>query len=496
MSSVRTRFAPSPTGFLHIGGIRTALYAWLLARKTNGSILLRIEDTDQERFVAGAIEGITKDLSWLGILPDEGPSLDELRKVEPNIDGANTLSGDFGPYIQSLRRERHEEIAEKLIELGYCYRCDCTSEMLQKEREQQAARKEPPGYAGRCRERDVKQESKHVIRFKIPSGRSITLHDAVKGEVTWDNVPLRDSVLLKSDRFPTYHLASVVDDHDMNITHVIRGDEWLATTPLHLLIYEALGWQAPVFAHVPPVLGSDGKKLSKRHGATSVNSFREAGYLPEALLNFLALIGWSPGDGDEQEIFTREELIQKFSLEHVNKAPGVFAYEKLNWLNGMFIRALPADNLRERLRPYLIQAGLIINEQRLETIVPHIQERMETLLDAVPLVEFLFKDQIEREIPDMFKKGIDKEKALIILNHALAALRALPSFDTSAIEGALRPLVAELQFPAAALFGVIRIAVTGRKVTPPLFESLHALGRAETLKRIEDTLSILGGRSV
>jgi len=466
MTEVRTRFAPSPTGLLHIGGVRTALFEVLLAHHFGGTAILRIDDTDRDRLVPGAVEALIEDLRWVGLRFDEGP------------------------YPQSERLARYKEVSEELIRLGAAYRCDCTPERLAQEREEQTARKEPLGYSGYCRGRGVAADVPHVVRFAIPAGRAITLHDAVKGDVRWDPIILRDTVLLKTDGYPTYHLATVVDDHDMRISHVLRADEWLSTAPLHLLIFEALKWETPVFAHLPPVLGADGKKLSKRHGATFVSAFREAGYLPEAVLNFMALIGWSAGEGEEEEIFSLEELTRRFTLERVNNAGGIFAYDKLNWMNGVYIRKMAPGDLQSRLLPFLTAAGLRVDEEKLRRIVPHIQPRLTLLPDAIPLVDFLFKDAIERDIPSMLKKGMDAPKAREICTLAAAKLGALETFDPPSIEAALRQVTEESGAAGGPVFAVIRIAVTGKKVTPPLFESIYALGQAESVRRLNETLLV------
>jgi glutamyl-tRNA synthetase len=451
---------------LHIGGVRTALFEVLLAHHFGGTAILRIDDTDRDRLVPGAVEALIEDLRWVGLRFDEGP------------------------YPQSERLARYKEVSEELIRLGAAYRCDCTPERLAQEREEQTARKEPLGYSGYCRGRGVAADVPHVVRFAIPAGRAITLHDAVKGDVRWDPIILRDTVLLKTDGYPTYHLATVVDDHDMRISHVLRADEWLSTAPLHLLIFEALKWETPVFAHLPPVLGADGKKLSKRHGATFVSAFREAGYLPEAVLNFMALIGWSAGEGEEEEIFSLEELTRRFTLERVNNAGGIFAYDKLNWMNGVYIRKMAPGDLQSRLLPFLTAAGLRVDEEKLRRIVPHIQPRLTLLPDAIPLVDFLFKDAIERDIPSMLKKGMDAPKAREICTLAAAKLGALETFDPPSIEAALRQVTEESGAAGGPVFAVIRIAVTGKKVTPPLFESIYALGQAESVRRLNETLLV------
>lgn len=491
MNEVRTRFAPSPTGWLHIGGVRTALFEILFAHHYGGRAILRIDDTDQERLVPGATRALIEDFRWLGLHFDEGPAEGEIPQDDGDDKPGIGIGGPFSPYTQSLRLARYKEIAEELILRGHAYRCACTPERLQKERDEQAARKEVVGYSGYCRDRAVAASVPHVVRFKIPEDRSIVLSDAVKGEVRWEKIILRDPVLLKSDGFPTYHLATVADDHDMKISHVLRADEWLSTAPLHLLTYEALGWEPPVFAHLPPVLGDDGKKLSKRHGATFLRSFRETGYLPEAIVNFVALIGWSPGEGEDEEIFSLEELIRRFSLERVNSAGGVFSYDKLKWMNGVYIRKLPASDLQARLVPFLVSAGLHVDDEKLTRITPHIQQRLELLPDAVPLVEFLFKETIERDLGAMMKKGMDAATARQICTSAAERLAALSSFDASSIEATLRQVAEELSAKTGPVFTVVRIAVTGKTVTPPLFESIFALGQASSVKRLEETASVL-----
>lgn len=324
------------------------------------------------------------------------------------------------------------------------------------------------------------------------------MDDAIRGPISWQSLALRDTVLLKSDGFPTYHLAVVVDDRAMGITHVLRGEEWIPSAPIHLMIYQALGWEPPIFAHPPSVLGEDGKKLSKRHGATQVSAFRDAGYLPEALMNFLALIGWSPGDGEEQELFSKEELIKRFSLAHVNTAPGVFSYQKLNWMNGMYIRNLSTDELLQRILPFLEKAGLRwdtpLGKERLRMILPHIHERLQLLTEAPGMVEFLLVDTLERDIEAMYVKSVTSEQLAQILDLAAKNLHSLAEFTVAAVDGALRPIVSALSLPAAAVFGAIRIAVTGRKVTPPLNESIVALGKDESVRRVQETIGIIKAR--
>lgn len=489
MSEVRTRFAPSPTGFVHIGGARTAFYAYLLAKHFGGKFLLRIEDTDQERRVPGAIRYIIEEMAQFGVMPDEGPSHEELKTVGEFWEGAPNFSGPFGPYIQSQRLARYKEVSEHLIKIGAAYRCDCTPEMLEKERLEQMARREQTGYTGYCRTRNVGADTKHVVRIKMPLKRNLSYIDAVKGRISWEPVPLRDSVLLKSDGYPTYNFAVVVDDHDMKISHVMRGDEFVSTTPIHLLLYEALGWEPPVIAHLPNVMGADGKKLSKRHGSTSLSTLREEGYLTQALLNYTVLVGWSPGKGEEQEVFTREELVERFSLDHINPASAIFDYNKLQWMNGLYIRNLSPEAFTNIAAPFIEKAGLKIVPTRWNAIATQVQERLKVLTEIPEMIEFLCLEHIKRDLPAMFKKDIDQEKALTILRLSKDRLATLSDFNVQTIEGVLRPLAEELGLKAGPMFGVIRIAVTGKTVTPPLFESLVALGKADTLKRIEETIA-------
>ncbi|MEA3344691.1 MAG: glutamate--tRNA ligase, partial [Chloroflexota bacterium] len=372
-NQIRVRFAPSPTGEPHIGNIRTVLFNWLFARQQGGKFILRIEDTDRTRYVPGAEEAIKEGLRWLGLEWDEGPD----------------VGGPYGPYVQSERLSLYRKYAEQLVATGHAYRCNCTPERLAALREEQQRRHEHVGYDRRCRFKEpgeVSPDEEHVIRLAVPLEGTTKVHDLIRGDVTFENQLIDDQVLLKSDGFPTYHLAVVVDDHEMDITHVIRADEWLSSTPKHILLYQAFGWEPPQFAHVPIVLGEDGKRLSKRHGATSIAEFKRMGYLPEALFNFLALLGWAPGEGEEQEIFSREELVQLFDLTRVQPSAARFSYDKLDWMNSEYIRALPADELAERLLPVLRDAGLDASLDKVRELVPLVRERLKTLNDAVELV--------------------------------------------------------------------------------------------------------------
>lgn len=491
MTEVRTRFAPSPTGFQHIGGFRTAFFAWLLAKHSGGKFLLRVEDTDQERSVPGAIKFILEELAWFGISVDEGPSPAELKAVNEPIDGLPALGGEYGPYIQSLRKARYQEVAEELIAKGAAYRCDCTSEMLEKERNEQMARKELPGYSGYCRTRNVSRDVPHTVRLKLPARRTITFIDAVRGRVSWDNMSLRDPVLLKSDGFPTYHLAVVVDDHDMKITHALRGEEWLSSTPIHLLLYEALGWEPVTFAHLPVIKAKDGKKLSKRAGAPTSRDLRVDGFLPEAILNFAALIGWSPGEGSEQEIFSANELIKLFTLDKITESSGVFDADKLAWMNGVYIRNLSDADFVERSLPYLETAGVQVPRAAFEAIAGHVKERVKKLTEVAPMIDFLAPGSITRDIPAMFQKGVDPAKAREIIEVSIAAIEKVENFSHQPIEEALRGVATQMGLKVGPVFVVLRIAVTGKTVTPPLFESFAVLGKDTVVSRLRETLPLI-----
>ncbi|MGI6680959.1 MAG: glutamate--tRNA ligase [Bdellovibrionota bacterium] len=483
------RFAPSPTGFLHLGNLRTALYAYFAARHYKGKLVLRIEDTDRERLVPGSIKSLMNILDVMGIDFDEGPSVDELKQIGEYWDGASNYGGEFAPYIQSLRKEKYGKIAEKLVELGVAYRCDCTQEKLEEERKEREKKGViGGGYSGYCRDRNVSKDTPHVIRFKMPKDCNLEIVDGVKGKLTWHEVPLADPVLLKSDGLPTYHLAVVVDDHEMGITHVLRGDEWISTTPIHLLIYRALNWEAPIFCHLPLILGKDKKKLSKRHGSTFVDTFLEEGYLPEALLNYITLIGWS--SGDDREIFSKEELIESFTIDRINKASGIFDYDKLLWMNGVHIRNLSVKEYTKRVIPFIEKSGLVFDEEKFSIVACDVKERTKVLSDVPERVDFLFKKEIERNISDAFKKGIVKEKALEILNVCESFLSESSDFsieNAKALEEDIYARFTKLGYHIGGSFGVLRIAVTGKAVTPPLMDSIIALGKEETLKRVRDT---------
>ena len=482
---VRVRFAPSPTGYPHVGNIRTALFNWLFARHHGGSFIVRIEDTDVTRKVKGAVRAILDSLRWLGLDWDEGPE----------------VGGDYGPYFQSQRLEIYRETAQRLISQGDAYHCYCSPQRLEEMRAEQVRRKQPPGYDRHCRDLTPEERAKKeaegivpVVRFKVPLEGRTRFNDLIYGDVVFENNTLDDFILLKSDGYPTYHLANVVDDHAMEVSHVIRAEEWISSTPRHLLLYQALGLEPPQFVHHPMILGPDRAKLSKRHGAVSILDYREQGYLPQTMFNFLALIGWSLDD--KTEIMSRQALVDNFSLERISKTGAIFNREKLDWMNGVYIRSLTADEFFEAVQPYLMMdmaAGeaLISSEEYVRDILPLIQERARTLLEVAELTQFFFIDQLDYESSLLIGEKMDADLTVGALKAAQQKLNQLEAFDAESLEGVLRPLAAELELKTGQLFSVLRVAVTGRTAAPPLFQTMAVLGRKRCLRRIEAALSKL-----
>ncbi len=474
-SGVRVRLAPSPTGSPHVGMIRTALYNWLFARGRGGTFIVRIEDTDQARLVEGSVEEMLGSLRWLGIDWDEGPD----------------IGGPNAPYYQSERLEGYRRVAEALVERGAAYRCDCAPERLAE------VRKASGGYDRHCRERGLMEgDSPSVVRFAMPLDGRTVLDDLIRGTVAFENGLVDDFVALKSDGFPTYHLANVVDDRAMGISHVFRGEEWLPSSPRHLQIYDALGWEPPRFAHLPQILAQDRSKLSKRHGATSVREYREMGYLPEAMVNFLALLGWSL-DG-KTEVMSADELKRVFTLERVSRSGAMFDAKKLEWMNGHYIRQASHERLADALLEYweaFPQGGVspLPEREALLRVAPLVRERMKTLQDAAPLLGFFFQDEVEYDTAELAQKGMDAAGTREALIRALDALEGLEAFDGDSIEGALRALAGELGIKAGQLFGSIRVAATGLRVAPPLFGTLEALGRERSLSAIQKAADRLAG---
>ena len=465
---VRVRLAPSPTGSPHVGMMRTAIYNWLFSRGRGGTFIVRIEDTDQGRLVEGSVDEMLESLRWLGIEWDEGPD----------------IGGPNAPYHQSERLDDYQRTAGLLIERGAAYRCTCSPERLE------AVRKERGSYDRHCRggqQQDTDDSAPSVVRFAMPLEGTTVLDDLIRGRVTFENGLVDDFVLLKSDGFPTYHLASVVDDRSMGISHVFRGEEWLPSAPRHMQLYEALGWEPPLFVHLPQILAPDRSKLSKRHGAVSVREYREMGYLPEAMVNFLALLGWSLDD--KTEVMSTEELTRSFSLERVSKSGAMFDTQKLEWMNGHYIRQMEPADLAEALLDYwrtFPGAGIDPLPERdlVVRIVPLVHERLKTLRDAAPLIGFFFQDGVEYATDELVQRKMDAEGTKQALSGAYDALAGLDTFDEESIESALRELAGELDLKVGQLLGSIRVATTGLKVAPPLFGTLEILGRQRSLDAI------------
>lgn len=487
---VRVRYAPSPTGLQHIGGVRTALFNYFFARAQGGKFILRIEDTDQERYSDEALDDLYETLAWLGITWDEGP----------------IVGGPNGPYVQSERFALYKEYAEKLVADGKAYYCYCTPERLDAVRaEQQAAKSEQQGYDRHCRNLRAEERAEYerqgivpVIRLKVPTEGKTTFHDILMGDITRKNRDVSpDPVLLKSDGFPTYHLANVIDDHLMGITHIMRAQEWIPSGPLHIILYEAFGWEPPAYCHLPMVMGKDGQKLSKRHGSTAVRDFREQGYLSEALLNYVSLVGWSY-DG-EREFFTREELEELFTLEKINKAPGVFDYKKLDWFNGQYIRQKSDEELLALLLPYLLKAGFVTEpidgetREKLLLLTASAKERLKVLSDIVPLSRFLFEEPVWDDISLFAAKGVGLDVATEALERADEVLKAglASGTEITVIEDQLSALAGEMGVKVGAVFMPIRVALTASTVSLPLFDSIRLLGEERSLGRIERALAIL-----
>jgi len=476
---VRVRFAPSPTGHLHIGGARTAVYNWAFARHHGGAFVLRIDDTDPERSTGENTEGILRAMRWLGLDWDEGPE----------------AGGDRGPYFQTQRTDTYAAALERLKESGAAYACFCSSEHLDANRETMRAKGGYAGYDRTCRAiapetaaARVAASEPHVWRLSVPEDRGdIVFTDAVRGEMTFPASAMDDFVLVRTDGTPTYNFASVVDDAEMGITHVIRGDDHLSNTPRQILVLEGLGATVPTFAHMNMIWGTDGKRLSKRHGATSVEAYRDMGYLSEALVNYLALLGWSMEDGSD--VFTAEQLVAAFALDRVSRNPAIFSAEKLEWMNGVYIREMSASTFVDRMLPWLREAGLITDEEAaarrpwLERLAPLVSERVKRLDEIVPMVRFLFEETVV--IDDAARdKVLTKEGAGRSLDAAAEVLSTLPDFAHDPIEAAMRAVPEALGVKPKVAFQAVRVAVSGVTVSTPLFESLALLGKELTIERI------------
>ena len=482
--NVRVRFAPSPTGNLHIGGVRTAIFNWLFAKANNGKFILRIEDTDQNRYDENSEESIISSLNWLN------------------------LDWDEGPIRQSERKIIYGEIAKNLVDTGWAYYDDTSSEELEELRNQQIREKKPPRYDNRGRYKEIsheyyeenKDKKPIVIRFKVPDGGIKPFKDEVRGNVEFNLKEIDDFVILKSDGMPTYHLAHVVDDHEMKITHVIRGEEWISSTPRHVLIHDALGWDYPKYVHVSLILGKDKAKLSKRHGAESALDYKDKGYLPEAILNFLALLGWSPGDNSE--IMDVEEIINKFSIDRILGHPAVFDPEKLEWMNGAYIRNLGDNELSKKILEDVNKpksdGGLLsesVTSELLETkileLTPLVRERLKKISDSSFLLEYFFYDNLKIEKESLIPKKVETEQIINGLKSSIDLLSSVEKFDPEFLEKEFRDLAEKLELKAGQLFFPIRISLTGRKESPPLFDTMCAIGKENSINRLYSAISIL-----
>ncbi len=519
---VRVRYAPSPTGMQHIGGVRTALFNYLFARSKGGKFILRLEDTDRTRYDEKYVQNLYDTMAWLGIDWDEG----------------GDKGGEYGPYVQSERFELYKKYAQELVEKGEAYYCFCDSERLERIRKIQTENKMPPGYDRNCRHltaEEVKANldagKSYVIRLKVPLEGETKFSDHLLGDIVWKNEDISpDPVLLKSDGFPTYHLANIVDDHLMKITHVMRAQEWIPSTPLHVQMYRSFGWEHPEFCHLPMVNGSDGKKLSKRHGSTSLNEFRARGYLPQAIVNYVALLGCSYEDG--RDMYTLDELASSFKLEHLNKAPAVFDYKKLEWYNGQYIRSLSDEELYKWTLPFITGTGdasLEINpdnpqpkpkvgpeysgvalgsdgepicvdesmnmsssdvKKKLLELMPLIKERLHFLTDAAEMVHFLFTEPKVPAKEEIIPKKIDEAKTKEVLEKAKSFVAEIFGMTHEDAEALAKKYAEELGVKLGDFMMPVRMAVTGSRISPPLIGSIWILGKEKAVERVEKTLAI------
>jgi glutamyl-tRNA synthetase len=476
---VRVRIAPSPTGEPHVGNAYIGLFNMAFARSQSGNFILRIEDTDRQRSKPEYERAILRAFRWLGLDWDEGPD----------------VGGPYGPYRQSERVALYRMAAERLVESGRAYRCFCTPERLATLREQQRKAKQALGYDRYCRNLPAQESRRradagepHVTRLTVPLEGETVFNDVIRGRIAIANCTIDDQVLVKSDGFPTYHLANVVDDHAMRITHVVRAEEWISSTPKHVLLYDAFGWAPPVFAHMPLLRNADGSKIGKRKNPISLDWYREQGFLPEALRNFLALMGWSASGA--REIFTLEQMVRDFSWERVGKGAPVFDMTKLGWLNGEYIRAMDAELLALRLReavPLAAQA----DEQMLRKAVPLARERMKKLTDFEGVCGFLLRGEVSPNPADLVAKNRTAEETAKTLDAVRVALESADEWHAAPLEQICRSLAEKMGWSVSDFFMPIRVAVTGSKATPPLFESIEALGRAPTLARLRKSADML-----
>jgi glutamyl-tRNA synthetase len=486
---IRVRFAPSPTGHMHLGSARTALYDFLFARKHGGKFVLRIEDTDRKRYVEGAENELIQGMRWLGIDWDEGPD----------------KGGEFGPYRQSERKEIYQDYGRKLIEKGMAYYCFCTQERLEKVKQQKIAKKELLHYDGTCRgilpaeaQKRVDNGEEHVLRFKSPKTGTTTINDFIRGQITIENSNLDDTILIKSDGWALYHLAATVDDHLMQISHVIRGSEWLSTFPLHSLIHRSFGWDEPVWVHLSVFLKPSGKgKMSKREASELIESghsifikdLQGLGYLPEGVINWIALMGWSYDD--RIEYFDMQDLVDKFTLENLNPAPAAINFSKLDYFNKEHIKNLTPNDLAERMKPFFIEMGLHPDEPSLIKIAPIINERITTLDDAVGFSKFFFTDQIEYEISRLIIPELSVNDTAQVAAEIRELLNEQKDIKAEKAESVIQEYLNKKNLTAKQVFTFMREAISGQQVTPPLFQSMEILGRDKVLLRLENVIQLL-----
>lgn len=473
---------------MHIGNARSALYPFLLARRLGGTFILRIEDTDQKRYDPNAEQGLIDGLHWLGIQYDEGPD----------------IGGPYGPYRQTERRDLYLSHAWKLVESGHAFPCFCTSERLEKVRQEQMKNKQNPRYDGFCRNLNLEDArgrvaagEKYVIRFKMPKEGSITATDLLRGNITTENSALDDSVILKSDGLPTYHLAAMLDDHLMKITHVIRGSEWLPSLPLHTHIIRASGWDEPIFAHLSVFLKPSGKgKMSKRDTAQAMKDghsiflgdFKELGYTPEGVLNWIALMGWGVAEDD---VMSLDQMVERFSIDSLTPSPAAINFQKLDHFNATHIRLLTNEDLARRIKPYFTDAGLEVDNDTLLKVTPLIRERLVTLDDCLAFASFFFNENVEPNPEELIAKGLDAKQSAEIARKAYEILVALPDMSHQTAEPPMRAYVESSGLNINQVFGLLRVAVTGQKVSPPLFESMEIIGKAKCLERVQNAIDLL-----
>lgn len=485
----RVRFAPSPTGYLHIGGLRTALYNELLAKHDGGDFILRIEDTDRSRFVEGAIENLCRSLEECGVVPNEGVWLDQK--------GSIIQRGKHGPYLQSERKDIHRGYADKLVGMGKAYHCFCTAERLEELRAQQQLEGKPTMYDGKCRSIPQEEAAKrvgsgepYVIRLKVPEKGEVTFFDVIRDDISFDWSVIDDQVIIKSDGFPTYHLAATCDDHDMEITQVIRGEEWLSSTPKHLFIYEAFGWTPPKFAHLPLLLNSDRSKLSKRQGDVAVEDYLKKGYLPETLVNFVALLGWNPTS--DREVYSHDELRNLFDLAKVNKAGAVFNVEKLDWLNAQYIKTMPTERYLELTHPFI--AELACDGSFADRCLNLVRDRVTKPQDVTELTQFFFRDQLDYSTVSLTwktqTKGDAKER-LMAVRDAISSSSESDALDVTSVESTIKSLMTDKGWGNGDTLWPTRVALSGQEKSPGPFELVAAYGKERAIKRLNDAIASL-----